>query len=63
VVTYFPDARFAERMKIAKEQVDMLLCLFEADSRRKLKIYLIGLYDGWKGQFGRDLPELRNGRC
>jgi rhamnosyltransferase len=55
------EPRWVVRMIVNQFKSLLLLCLFEADRRRKLKIYLIGLYDGWKGRFGRDLPELKNG--
>ncbi len=55
------EPRWVARMLVNQFKSLLLLCLFETERRRKLKVFSLGLYDGWKGWFGRDLSALTNG--
>lgn len=56
------EPRWVARMIVNQFKSLLLLCLFEKERRRKLRLFSLGLYDGWKGWFGRDLRALTNGR-
>ncbi len=56
------EPRWVVRMIFNQVKSMVLLFLFEKDRRRKLRFFLIGLFDGLKGWFGRDLSEWKNGK-
>jgi rhamnosyltransferase len=56
------EPRWVARMIFNQVKSMVLMFLFEKDRRLKLKLFLIGLFDGLRGWFGRDLSEWKNGK-
>ncbi len=57
------EPRWVARMIFNQVKSMVLMFLFEKDRRRKLRLFSVGLYDGLKGWFGRDLSAWENGKA